>query len=126
MSATIPDLWSYALGNPAFALLLYVTVFLAAILLTIIVFRWWDRSHEHAAESALNQQLIQDMIIHREESWKFNEAVVRGINANAAILENVASTMAIVNGILAGTGGVSVAKDARTVATPPKEEEKKQ
>ena len=124
MSATIPDLWSYALGNPAFTILLFVGVFLTAILLTIIVFRWWDRSHEHAAETALNNQLIQDMIIHREEGWKFNEAMIREINANAAILEQVSSTMAITNGLLAGIGGVTVAKDARTVAQPPTEEKK--
>ena len=124
MSTTIPDLWSYALGNPAFTIMLFVAVFLTTILLTIIVFRWWDRSHEHAAETALNNQLIQDMIIHREEGWKFNEAVIREINANAAILEQVSSTMAITNGLLAGVGGVTVAKDARTIATPP--EEKKQ
>ena len=124
MSATIPDLWSYAIGNPAFSILLFVAVFLTAILLTIIVFRWWDRSHEHAAETALNNQLIQDMIIHREEGWKFNEAMIREINANAAILEQVSSTMAITNGLLAGVGGVAVAKEAKTVAAPP--EEKKQ
>jgi len=124
MSAAIPDLWSYAIGNPAFSILLFVAVFLTAILLTIIVFRWWDRSHEHAAETALNNQLIQDMIIHREEGWKFNEAVIREINADAAIKEQVSSTMAIANGLLAGIGGVTVAKEAKTVATPP--EEKKQ
>jgi len=124
MSATIPDLWSYAIGNPAFSILLFVAVFLTAILLTIIVFRWWDRSHEHAAETALNNQLIQDMIIRREEGWKFNEAMIREINANAAILEQVSSTMAITNGLLAGIGGVTVAKDARSVAQPPTEEKK--
>jgi len=124
MSATIPDLWSYAIGNPAFSILLFVAVFLTAILLTIIVFRWWDRSHEHAAETALNNQLIQDMIIHREEGWKFNEAVVRQINANAAIMEQISNTMSITNSLLAGIGGVTVAKDARTIASP--QEEKKQ
>ena len=124
MSTTIPDLWSYAIGNPAFSILLFVAVFLTAILLTIIVFRWWDRSHEHAAETALNNQLIQDMIIHREEGWKFNEAVVRQINANAAIMEQISNTMSITNSLLAGIGGVTVAKDARTIASP--QEEKKQ
>ena len=87
--SAIPDIWTYAMGDPAFTIMLFVAVFLTAILLTIIVFRWWDRSHEHAAESALNNQLIQDMIIHREEGWKFNEAIIRQINANAAIQEQI-------------------------------------
>ncbi len=110
---TIPDIWSYAAGNPLYTVFIAIFVALGALLITIIVFRWYDRTHEHAIENALNNQMIQDMIAHRQEELQFNAAVVRQINATAAVLEQVAVTQAVVNALLAGEGGVRIAETAK-------------
>ena len=110
---TIPDIWSYAAGNPLYTIFLAVFVALGAILITVIVFRWYDRSHEHAAENAFNNQMIQDMIARRQEELQFNAAIVRQINAVAAVDEQLAVTLAVVNALLAGEGGVRIAETAK-------------
>jgi len=110
---TIPDIWSYAAGNPLYTVFIAVFVALGALLITVIVFRWYDRSHEHANENALLNQMIQDMIAHRQEQMEFNAAIVRQINATAAVLEQVAVTQAVVNALLAGEGGVRIAETAK-------------
>jgi len=112
---TIPDIWSYAAGNPLYTIFLAVFVALGALLITVIVFRWYDRSHEHAIENALNNQMIQDMIAHRQEELQLNAAIVRQINAIAAIEEQIAATQSIVNSILAGEGGVRIAVAAKAL-----------
>jgi len=112
---TIPDIWSYAAGNPLYTVFIAVFVALGALLITIIVFRWYDRSHEHAAENQLLNQMIQDMIAHRQEELQFNAAIVRQINATAAVLEQVAVTQAVVNALLAGEGGVRIAETAKAL-----------
>jgi len=110
---TIPDIWSYAAGNPLYTIFLAVFVVLGAILITVVVFRWYDRSHEHATENAFNNQMIQDMIARRQEELQFNAAVVRQINATAAVDEQLAVTLAVVNALLAGEGGVRIAETAK-------------
>jgi hypothetical protein len=110
---TIPDIWSYAAGNPLYTIFLGVFVVLGALLIVIVVFRWYDRSHEHATENAFNNQIIQDMIAHRQEELQLNAAIVRQINAIAAIEEQIAATQSIVNSILAGEGGVRIAVTAK-------------
>ena len=112
---TIPDIWSYAAGNPLYTIFLAVFVALGAILITVIVFRWYDRSHEHATENALNNQMIQDMIAHRQEELQFNAAMVRQINAVAAVDEQLAVTLAVVNALLPGEGGVRIAETAKAL-----------
>jgi len=112
---TIPDIWSYAAGNPLYTIFLAVFVALGAILITVIVFRWYDRSHEHAAENAFNNQMIQDMIARRQEELQFNAAIVRQINAVAAVDEQLAVTLAVVNALLAGEGGVRIAETAKAL-----------
>jgi len=110
---TIPDIWSYAAGNPLYTVFIAVFVALGALLITIIVFRWYDRSHEHATENAFNNQMIQDMIAHRQMELQLNAAIVRQINAVAAVEEQLAVTQAVVNALLAGEGGVRIAETAK-------------
>jgi len=110
---TIPDIWSYAAGNPLYTVFIAVFVALGALLITVIVFRWYDRSHEHATENALNNQMIQDMIAHRQMELQLNAAIVRQINAVAAVEEQLAVTQAVVNALLAGEGGVRIAETAK-------------
>ena len=78
--STIPDIWSYAAGNPLYTTFIAVFITLTAIIIAIIVFRWYDRSHEHATENAFMNQMIQDMIARRQEELQFNSAIVRQIN----------------------------------------------
>jgi len=117
MSATIPDIWSYAAGNPLYTTFIAIFLVLAALVITIIVFRWYDRSHEHATENAFQNQMIQDMIARRQEELQFNSAIVRQINAVAAVNEQVAVTQSIVNAILAGEGGVRIAETAKELTS---------
>ncbi len=112
---TIPDIWSYAAGNPLYTVFLAMFVALGALLITVIVFRWYDRSHEHANENALLNQMIQDMIARRQEELQFNAAMVRQINAVAAVEEQLAVTQAVVNALLAGEGGVRIAETAKAL-----------
>ncbi len=128
--SSIPDIWSYASGDPLYTMLLAVMLIIISITITVIVFRWYERSHEHAAETALLNQEVQDMIAHRMESLDYNRAIVRQINAVAATEEQLAVTMAVVNSILAGEGGVRIAETAKqltsAVTNPNPTEEKKQ
>jgi hypothetical protein len=117
MSTTIPDIWSYASGNPIYATFIAVFVILAALLITIIVFRWYDRTHEHATENAFLNQMVQDMIAHRQEEMAYNSAIVRQVNSTAAVLEQVAVTQAVVNALLAGEGGVRIAETAKELTS---------
>ena len=117
MSATVPDIWSYAAGNPLYTTFIAVFITLTAIIIAIIVFRWYDRSHEHATENAFQNQMIQDMIARRQEELQFNSAIVRQINAVAAVNEQVAVTQSIVNAILAGEGGVRIAETAKELTS---------
>jgi len=117
MSTTIPDIWSYAAGNPLYTVFIAVFVILAAIMITIIVFRWYERSHEHSAENALLTQMIQDMIAHRQEEMAYNSAIVRQVNSTAAVQEQVAVTLSVVNAILAGEGGVRIAETAKELTS---------
>ena len=110
---TIPDIWSYAAGNPLYTVFLAIFVALGALLITVIVFRWYDRSHEHATENMFYNQMVQDMIAHRQEEMQFNAAIVRQINAVAAVEEQLAVTQAVVNALLAGEGGVRIAETAK-------------
>jgi len=111
-------------------MLLAVMLIIISITITVIVFRWYERSHEHAAETALLNQEVQDMIAHRMESLDYNRAIVRQINAVAATEEQLAVTMAVVNSILAGEGGVRIAETAKqltsAVTNPNPTEDKKQ
>ena len=117
MSATIPDIWSYAAGNPLYTTFIAVFITLTAIIIAIIVFRWYDRSHEHATENAFMNQMVQDMIARRQEELQFNSAIVRQINSTAAVLEQVAVTQAVVNALLAGEGGVRIAETAKELTS---------
>jgi len=117
MSATIPDIWSYAAGNPLYTTFIAVFITLTAIIIAIIVFRWYDRSHEHATENAFLNQMIQDMIARRQEELQFNSAIVRQINSTAAVLEQVAVTQAVANALLAGEGGVRIAETAKELTS---------
>jgi len=117
MSATIPDIWSYAAGNPLYTTFIAVFITLTAIIIAIIVFRWYDRSHEHATENAFMNQMIQDMIARRQEELQFNSAIVRQINSTAAVLEQVAVTQAVANALLAGEGGVRIAETAKELTS---------
>jgi len=117
MSATVPDIWSYAAGNPLYTTFIAVFITLTAIIIAIIVFRWYDRSHEHATENAFTNQMIQDMIARRQEELQFNSAIVRQINSTAAVLEQVAVTQAVANALLAGEGGVRIAETAKELTS---------
>jgi len=117
MSATIPDIWSYAAGNPLYTTFIAVFITLTAIIIAIIVFRWYDRSHEHATENAFLNQMVQDMIARRQEELQFNSAIVRQINSTAAVLEQVAVTQAVANALLAGEGGVRIAETAKELTS---------
>jgi len=117
MSATIPDIWSYAAGNPLYTTFIAVFIILATLLITIIVFRWYDRTHEHATENAFLNQMVQDMIAHRQEEMAYNSAIVRQVNSTAAVLEQVAVTQAVVNALLAGEGGVRIAETAKELTS---------
>jgi len=117
MSATIPDIWSYAAGNPLYTTFIAVFITLTAIVIAIIVFRWYDRSHEHATENAFLNQMVQDMIAHRQEEMAYNSAIVRQVNSTAAVLEQVAVTQAVVNALLAGEGGVRIAETAKELTS---------
>jgi len=115
--STIPDIWSYAAGNPLYTTFIAVFIILAALLITIIVFRWYDRTHEHATENAFLNQMVQDMIAHRQEEMAYNSAIVRQVNSTAAVLEQVAVTQAVVNALLAGEGGVRIAETAKELTS---------
>ena len=117
MSATIPDIWSYAAGNPLYTTFIAVFITLAAIVIAIIIFRWYDRSHEHATENVFLNQMVQDMIAHRQEEMAYNSAIVRQVNSTAAVLEQVAVTQAVVNALLAGEGGVRIAETAKELTS---------
>jgi len=117
MSTTIPDIWSYAAGNPLYTTFIAVFITLTAIIIAIIVFRWYDRSHEHATENAFLNQMVQDMIARRQEELQFNSAIVRQINSTAAVLEQVAVTQAVANALLAGEGGVRIAETAKELTS---------
>jgi len=115
VTETIPDIWSYAAGNPLYTVFLAVFVILGALVVTVIVFRWYDRTHEHATENMFNNQMVQDMIARRQEELQFNAAIVRQINAVAAVDEQLATTLAVVNALLAGEGGVRIAETAKAL-----------
>ena len=110
---TIPDIWSYAAGNPLYTVFLAVFVLLGALVIAIIVFRWYERTHEHATENMFNNQMVQDMIAHRQMELQLNAAIVRQINAVAAVEEQLAVSQAVVNALLAGEGGVRIAETAK-------------
>jgi len=117
MSTTIPDIWSYASGNPLYTAFIAIFILLAALVITIIVFRWYDRTHEHATANALLNQTIQDMIARRQEELAYNSAIVRQINAISVVLEQVGVTQAVANAILAGEGGVRIAETAKELTS---------
>jgi len=108
--------WDYVLANPLLTALFIIVVVLLGLLIVIIIFRWYDKSFQHEQERQINQQLILDMQTNRMEQMEFNRAIVRMINATASIQEQVAATMAIVNSLLAGSGGVNIALKAKELA----------
>lgn len=115
----VVDWWGYVLANPlAFAIVLLALI-LIALLAIIVLFRWWNESHEHNIDRAylqmtkeLHDQEILNMQANREEQREFNQAIVRQLNASATLLEQTANTIAIVNQLLAAKGGVSIAIEA--------------
>lgn len=109
----IPDIWSYLAGNPLATVFYAILIVLGAIVIAVIVFRWYERSHEHAIENNLYNQLIQDMIVRRQEEFAYNQAIVRQVNATASVLEQVAVTLAVTNALLAGEGGIRIAETAK-------------
>ncbi|MGC9107875.1 MAG: hypothetical protein ACP5IE_06775 [Infirmifilum sp.] len=113
--STIPDMCSYAAGNPMYTVFISILIIVGALTITIIVFRWYDRSHEHAAENTMLNQQVQDMIANRMESLEYNKAIVRQINATAAAEEQLAVTLTVLNSILAGEGLVKVAETAKEI-----------
>jgi len=78
-------------------------------------------SHEEHIETQLVNQEIQNMIVDRNLDADYMRAVIRQINANAAVQEQVAVTLAVANTLLAGQGGVEVAKLAREITQPPQQ-----
>ncbi len=123
--STIPDLWSYATGNPLFTAFLSVFLVVTTITIVIVVFRWYERSHEYATENALNNQMVQDMIANRNEGIAYNQAIVRQINATAAVEEQTAALMSVVTSLIAGVGGTEIAIKAKQISQSQEKQESK-
>lgn len=118
-TATAMDWWGYLTTNPfalGFTILFAVLI---GLLLIIMVFRWWDTSHEHIIDRQYMQMMKEthdqemlNMQLNRELDRDYNQATVRQINASATLLEQTGNTLAIVNQLLAAKGGVSIAIEA--------------
>jgi len=117
----VPDIWSYVVMNPLTAAFIVVFIVLVIIILYMIVEHFRSTSHEEHIETALVNQEIQNMIVDRNLDADYMRAIIRQINANAAVQEQVAVTLAVANTILAGQGGVEVAKLAREITQPPQQ-----
>jgi len=116
----VPDIWSIVMMNPLTAAFIVVFIVLVIIILYMIVEHFRSTSHEEHIENQLINQEVQNMIVDRDLSADYMRAVIRQINANAAVQEQVAVTLAVTNTLLAGQGGVEVAKLAREITQPPK------
>jgi uncharacterized membrane protein len=114
----VPDIWSYVVMNPLTAAFIVVFIVLVIIILYMIVEHFRSTSHEDHIETALVNQEIQNMIMDRNLDADYMRAIIRQINANAAVQEQVAVTLAVTNTLLAGQGGVEVAKLAREITQP--------
>ncbi len=127
-TATATDWWGYLTTNPfALGFTVLFTV-LVGLLLVIIVFRWWETSHDHNLDRQYMQMMkethdqeILNMQTNREIERNYNQAMVRQINASATLLEQTGNTLAIVNQLLAAKGGVSIAIEAGKLVESGKE-----
>jgi len=117
----VPDIWSYVVMNPLTAAFIVVFIVLVIIILYMIVEHFRSTSHEEHIENQLINQEVQNMIVDRDLNADFMRAIIRQINANAAVQEQVAVTLAVTNTLLAGQGGVEVAKLAREITQPPQQ-----
>jgi uncharacterized membrane protein len=117
----VPDVWTYVVMNPLTASFIVVFIVLVILILYMIVEHFRSTSHEEHIETALVNQEIQNMIVDRNLDADYMRAVIRQINANAAVQEQVAVTLAVANTLLAGQGGVEVAKLAREITQPPQQ-----
>jgi len=116
----VPDIWTYVVTNPLTAAFMVVFIVLIILILYMIVERFRATSHEEHIETALVNQEIQNMIVDRDLNADYMRAIIRQINANAAVQEQIAVTIAVANTLLAGQGGVEVAKLAREITQPSK------
>lgn len=117
----VPDMWSIVMMNPLTAAFIVVFIVLVIIILYMIVEHFRSTSHEEHIENALINQEVQNMIMDRDLNADYVRAIIRQINANAAVQEQVAVTLAVANTLLAGQGGVEVAKLAREITQPPQQ-----
>jgi uncharacterized membrane protein len=117
----VPDFWGYVMTNPLTAAFMVVFIVLIILILYIVVEHFRSTAHEDHIETALINQEIQNMIVDRNLDADYMRAVIRQINANAAVQEQVAVTLAITNTLLAGQGGVETAKLAREITQPPQQ-----
>ena len=114
----VPDMWSIVMMNPLTAAFIVVFIVLVIIILYMIVEHFRSTSHEDHIEDQLVNQEIQNMIMDRNLDADYMRAIIRQINANAAVQEQVAVTLAVTNTLLAGQGGVETAKLAREMIQP--------
>ena len=114
----VPDYWGYIMSNPLTVGFIIVFIVLIIIILYTIVEHFRSTSHEAHIEDALVNQEVQNMIMDRDLNADYMRAIIRQINANAAVQEQVAVTLAVTNTLLAGQGGVEVAKLAREITQP--------
>lgn len=117
----VPDMWSVVMMNPLTAAFIVVFIVLVIIILYMVIEHFRSTSHEEHIETALVNQEVQNMIVDRNLDADYMRAIIRQINANAAVQEQVAVTLAVTNTILAGQGGVEVAKLAREITQPPQQ-----
>ena len=117
----VPDFWGYVMSNPLTAAFMVVFIVLIILILYTIIEYFRSTSHEDRIENQLVNQEVQNMIVDRNLDADYMRAIIRQINANAAIEEQVAVTLAITNALLAGQGGVETAKLAREITQPPQQ-----
>jgi uncharacterized membrane protein len=114
----VPDFWGYVMSNPLTAAFMVVFIVLIILILYTVIEHFRSAAHEEHIETALVNQEIQNMIMDRNLDADYMRAIIRQINANAAVQEQVAVTLAVTNTLLAGQGGVEVAKLAREITQP--------
>jgi len=117
----VPDFWGYVMSNPLTAAFMVVFIVLIILILYTIIEHFRSAAHEDHIETALVNQEIQNMIVDRNLDADYMRAIIRQINANAAVQEQVAVTLGVVNVLLAGQGGVETAKLAREITQPPQQ-----
>jgi len=117
----IPDFWGYIMSNPLTAAFMVVFIVLIILILYTVIEHFRSAAHEDHIETQLINQEIQNMIVDRDLNADYMRAIIRQINANAAVQEQVAVTLAVTNTLLAGQGGVEVAKLAREITQPPQQ-----